>query len=286
VSLTPESVVREAAFFVAIDVEAGSPDARVRMASAIEPAWLRELFPAALAMRREILFDPERERVVERTRECYHDLVLAEAVRLDVDPLAAGEVLATAARTDPAHAAGVGDAERSLLARLAFLARWMPELDLPGDPEQLLADTVVSLCAGRRSFAELRALDVAGAIAGHLGPAQRGALAREAPEYYVLPSGRRTPVRYERDRPPAIAARIQEVFGLSATPRLAAGRVALVVELLAPNQRPVQITDDLASFWRTTYAEVRGQLRGRYPRHPWPEDPLAAVPTSRVGRRR
>jgi ATP-dependent helicase HrpB len=83
-----------------------------------------------------------------------------------------------------------------------------------------------------------------------------------------------------------IAARIQEVFGLAATPRLAAGRVPIVLELLAPNQRPMQTTSDLASFWRTTYAQVRAELRGRYPRHPWPEDPTTAVPTSRAKRRR
>jgi ATP-dependent helicase HrpB len=91
---------------------------------------------------------------------------------------------------------------------------------------------------------------------------------------------------YEDGQPPAVAARIQELFGLTATPRLAAGRVPLVIHLLAPNQRAVQITDDLDSFWRTTYAEVRKQLRGRYPKHDWPEDPRTARPTARVGSRR
>jgi ATP-dependent helicase HrpB len=92
-------------------------------------------------------------------------------------------------------------------------------------------------------------------------------------------------VRYARDRPPVVAARIQELFGLAATPRLAGGRVALLLELLAPNQRPMQTTSDLASFWRTTYAQIRAELRGRYPRHPWPEDPMTAPPTSRAKRR-
>jgi ATP-dependent helicase HrpB len=93
-------------------------------------------------------------------------------------------------------------------------------------------------------------------------------------------------VRYLPDRPPAVAARIQELFGLGATPRLGGGRVPLVFELLAPNQRPVQVTDDLASFWRTTYTEVRRQLRGRYPRHDWPEDPSRATPATRPRPRR
>ena len=93
------------------------------------------------------------------------------------------------------------------------------------------------------------------------------------------------PITYDAGRPPSASAKIQELFGKTATPRLAGGRVPLVMQLLAPNQRPVQITDDLASFWRTTYADVRKQLRGRYPRHPWPDDPLTAPPTARAKRR-
>ena len=93
------------------------------------------------------------------------------------------------------------------------------------------------------------------------------------------------PVVYAADRPPAVAARIQELFGLAASPRLAGGRVPMLFELLAPNQRPMQVTDDLASFWRTTYAQVRAELRGRYPKHPWPDDPLRAPPTARAKRR-
>jgi ATP-dependent helicase HrpB len=134
--------------------------------------------------------------------------------------------------------------------------------------------------------AELRQADLGGAIRGLLTHAQRVALEREAPPRVRLPTGREAPVTYEPDRPPSVAARIQELFGLVETPRLAGGRVPLVVQLLAPNQRPVQVTDDLASFWRTTYFEVRKQLRGRYPKHPWPDDPLAATPSGRAVRHR
>ena len=144
-----------------------------------------------------------------------------------------------------------------------------------------LADAVRACAAGRRSVAELRHADLSAALRGLLTHPQRAALERDAPERLRLPSGRSAPVTYEADRPPSVAARIQELFGLLETPRLAGGRVPVVVQLLAPNRRPVQVTDDLASFWRTTYFEVRKQLRGRYPKHAWPDDPTTARPPGR-----
>jgi ATP-dependent helicase HrpB len=122
-------------------------------------------------------------------------------------------------------------------------------------------------------------------VRGLLSTPQRRAHEREAPSHWQLPTERAAPIVYEPGRPPYVAARIQECFGLTATPRLAGGRVPLVFELLSPAQRPVQVTDDLASFWRTGYFDVRRELRGRYPRHPWPDDPLAAPPTARAKRR-
>jgi ATP-dependent helicase HrpB len=287
VVLSAESVVREAELFVAVDVESGAgpgaaaaPEARVRAASAVRREWLGELFPGALASDTAVVFDPERERVVARTRSRYHDLVLEERVSTDVDAAEAGKALAAAARAEPGRAFRLGAAERTLVERVAFCRRWLPDLGFPEITARLPDDLVESLCAGRRSFAETRDLDVAAALARRLGREQRVALERHAPADLMLPNGRRVPVTYEADKPPSVAARIQEVFGLRATPRLGGGRVPLVIALLAPNGRPVQITDDLESFWRTTYAGVRRQLRGRYPKHQWPEDPLAAAPTS------
>ena len=290
VVLMDSSVVRDAELFVAVEVDAGPrrqlSEARVRLASAVRPEWLAAMFPGAVREQRELIFDSERERVVERWQELFDDLVLRQNVRVDVDPLLAGAVLAEAARRDPLRAACVGDAERAWLQRVQFLQRWMPELALPADVDALLADAVGALCAGCRSFAEVRSADVLGVLRGLLTHAQRAALDREAPAQYRLPSGRMTSVAYADGKAPAVAARIQELFGLTATPRIAAGRVPLVIQLLAPNHRPVQITDDLESFWRTTYPEVRKQLRGRYPKHAWPEDPFTEPPTSRIRRAR
>lgn len=290
VLLADSTVVRDAELFVAVEVDAGPQrqlaEARVRLASAVREDWLAELFPDAIHADVEVVFDPERARVVERRRDVFHDLVLRERVRTDVDRGRAGDVLAAVARQDPSRAVSVSAATGSLLERLRFLQHWMPEIAWPHSVDALLADAVAALCAGCRSFAEVREIGVAEVIRGMLSASQRAVLEREAPTQYRLPSGRATAVVYDNGKPPVVAARIQEVFGLAATPRLAAGRVALVFQLLAPNQRPVQITDDLESFWKRTYPEVRKVLRGRYPKHAWPEDPLTASPTSRSKRPR
>jgi ATP-dependent helicase HrpB len=124
------------------------------------------------------------------------------------------------------------------------------------------------------------------ALRARLSYEQQRALDERAPEYLLMPSGSRIRVDYQADDSPAVAVRLQEVFGLAATPRIDRGRVAVTFRLLSPAQRPVQVTRDLASFWRGAYFEVRKDLRGRYPKHHWPEDPLAAQPTRGTRRRR
>ena len=149
----------------------------------------------------------------------------------------------------------------------------MPELGLPDLASP--APLVEGLCHGRRSFSDLRRIDLAGPILGLLTWRQRKELDRLAPERVRVPSGRELRLRYEPEGPPILAARVQQLFGLTETPRVAQGRVPVVVHLLAPSGRPVQVTQDLASFWRNTYPEVRRELRGRYPKHAWPEDPFS-----------
>jgi ATP-dependent helicase HrpB len=282
VALDPASVVREAELFVAIDLDAGPrrerSEARVAMASAVERSWLEAMFPDKIRTLREVVFDAASERIVARERELYEDLVLRETIRYGVDPHRAAALLAAEAQRDPARALSIGRDERAFLDRVRFLARTMPELAMPDSDGELLARAIEALSVGKQSFAELRTVDLVGALRAGLGPRQLQALGRDAPERLRLPSGRSARIAYEREKPPAAAVGIQDLFGLSATPRVAAGRVPLVIEILAPNNRPVQVTDDLESFWRRTYPELRKQLRGRYPKHDWPESPPGAVP--------
>jgi ATP-dependent helicase HrpB len=285
-ALDATSVVREAELFVAVDMEGGrGADARIRMASAIERAWLDDAFPGAVTEGEELTFDADRGAVVARHVVRYLDLVLAERIRTDVDPIAAGALLGDALAGDPARLSTLAAPHEGLLARLRFLAGAMPELGLPEDPLALFAEAVRAAASGQTRAAAVASADLGGMVRGLLSTPQRRALEREAPSHWQLPTERAAPIVYEPGRPPYVAARIQECFGLTATPRLAGGRVPLVFELLSPAQRPVQVTDDLASFWRTGYFDVRRELRGRYPRHPWPDDPLAAPPTARAKRR-
>ena len=142
------------------------------------------------------------------------------------------------------------------------------------------------LCHGKTSLTELRKLPITSILSGFLSVEQTAALEREAPERLRVPSGSRVRLDYEPGKPPVLAVRLQELFGMTETPTVAGGRIRVMVHLLAPNGRPQQITDDLASFWATTYQQVRAELRGRYPKHHWPEDPLVAVPTARTRPRR
>jgi ATP-dependent helicase HrpB len=131
-------------------------------------------------------------------------------------------------------------------------------------------------------LAELRRLDLADALLGMLEWKQRRALDELAPTHFEVPTGSRIAIDYADPSAPSLGVRIQEVFGLTETPRLGGGRVPLTMHLLSPAHRPVQVTRDLAGFWRTSYFDVRRDLRGRYPRHEWPENPLEATPTKRA----
>jgi ATP-dependent helicase HrpB len=232
--------------------------------------------------RNELRFDAGNESVVLRRVTRIGALVLRDDQSSERPaPGESARVLEEAARAAPDRAQGGGDAQR-LLARLRFAHGRNPSVFVgaPRSWEELLPD----LCRRRRSFAELRRADVAGALANRLTWPQREALDRLAPERVLVPSGMHLPVEYPDEGPPVLAARIQQMFGASETPKV--GGVPLLLHLLAPNGRPAQVTQDLAGFWTGSYKEVRKDLRGRYPKHPWPDDPANAEATNRTKRRK
>jgi len=285
VRLAEESAVLEDELFLCVDLDAGRSgvlsEALVRKASAVEPEWL------PLRTTVELAFDEQRERVAAWRRTRYEDLVVAEA---EVPAPGAAEterVLVQAAVDRLGRALPLDDPEVvSFLARVRCLADWRPELSLPRFGEEEIRELLPALAAGRKSFAELRRAPLLDVLQGALSYEQLEAVRRETPERLEVPSGSHVKLLYEPGKPPVLAARIQELFGLAETPRVAAGRVPVLLHLLAPNGRPQQVTHDLRSFWENTYPQVRKELQGRYPRHSWPQDPWNATPERRPRRPR
>ncbi len=280
VRLAPQSAVTAAELFVCVDVDAGQTEAIVRQASAIERDWL----PARrLRTVDEAFFHPTQKSVVGRRRTYWDDLVLEEVNIPAPTGEEAAKILAEAAWADWDRVFPDDDAEvNSFLTRVRCLAAWVPELKLPEFDNDRLQIILFELCRTRRSFEELRKAPWLETIKGQLTYSQRETVDREAPERIAVPSGSRITLTYEVGRPPVMPVRIQEVFGLRQTPRVAAGRVPVLLHLLAPNMRTQQITDDLESFWTNGYPRVRKDLRARYPKHSWPEDPWTAEPTHRT----
>jgi ATP-dependent helicase HrpB len=148
--------------------------------------------------------------------------------------------------------------------------------------EATLSEWLGPYLAGMKRLDDLRRLDLSQILQGMLTWEQRQRVEAEAPTHLTVPSGSRIRLDYSDPEAPVLAVRLQEVFGLTETPRIAGGRVPLTIHLLSPAQRPVQVTQDLASFWEGAYFDVRKDMRGRYPKHYWPEDPHQAEPTRRV----
>lgn len=274
VRLAPSSNVLASELFLCIDVDADPKETLVRQASAIQRDWLS---PDAMATRTEIFFDEAAERVRAEKRVVYEDLLIEQSDAALPRSEEASRQLAVAARTRlPRVLPGDESAAGSFLLRLRCLREWMPELNLPAYDDDELRELLPWACSGCRSFEEVRRADWLGLLQGKLTQKQIQAIDREAPERLEAPSGSRIALQYERGRPPILAVRIQEVFGWADTPRIAGGRVRVLLHLLAPNYRPQQVTDDLASFWNGAYQQVRKELRARYPKHAWPEDPWNA----------
>jgi ATP-dependent helicase HrpB len=298
VRLAPESVVREGEYFVAVDARvderSATREALVRMASTILAIWLEDLFPQSIRTERFAAYDPNRRRATGRLRVSYRDLVLREVTTGEIDPAAAEAALREALL--PRAEAIVAEDEQieALRRRLTFLEHALPGHVWPKngwskgswEAKQLLAEA----CAGAVTLEDVKA-NLRNVAEAKLTHEVRRLLSEHAPDGLTVPSGNRirldwTAAGVEPLRGPVLAVRLQELFGWTDTPRVAGGRVPVRLELLGPNYRPVQVTEDLRNFWANTYFQVRKDLRARYPKHSWPEDPLAAKPEAKGGRRR
>lgn len=244
----------------------------VRSASAIEEEWLLDLFPDDFEDRVDVEWNASLERAEATSRILFGALVLEERRMQNPDPERLSARLLQEVRAKGVRAFTDAEQVDGLLARVAFLASAFPEAGIASPSPDVLDEALEALCEGRHSFAQLREAHLKEELAQRLVP-NRSLLDRYAPESIVLPRGRRLSVEYEPDKPPWVKSRLQDFFGLKDAPQLG-GRVPLVVHLLAPNYRAVQVTSDLAGFWERHYPALRQQLMRRYPRHAWPENPL------------
>lgn len=257
-------------FLAAVDIEDRSEHALplVRVYCAIESAWLIDLFPDRVRERDGVEWNRSAERVDAVSALLYDDLVIEETRGGAPDPEQAAELLAK-----KAIEAGVDRfVDREVLDQ--FLARIAFASDHAAIPKIDVDSVFRTFCRGLKSFSELKSA-AESLIPALEQQAQARLLNDVAPSRIRLPGGRQTTVHYDAGKPPWIASRLQDFFGMRETPRIASGKVPLVVHLLAPNQRPVQTTTDLAGFWQRLYPELRRQLSRRYPKHAWPEDPYA-----------
>jgi ATP-dependent helicase HrpB len=264
-------------FLLAIEIEERAEHAvpLVRIACPIEPEWLLEYFPDRVTSRDGLEWNREAERVEQVSALLYDSLVIDESRQTPSDPDAAADLLAA-----KAIEAGLGrfadiDALEQLLARLQFASRYSASAE---PPDGIAESALRQLARGNRSFSELAQAASNGGLERAIMQSVPMALVDEiAPTHIRLPSGRRAPIHYSAHQAPWVTSRLQDFFGMRTTPTVARGAVPLVVHLLAPNQRPVQMTQDLSSFWNNLYPQLRRELSRRYPKHKWPEDPFSPV---------
>jgi len=270
--------------FLAIAEIAGSAGAsRILLAAPIALGEIEALTGVGETV--TIGFDPATASLRARSVRRYRRLVLQEtpaALPLDGE---AARLLARGIAQSGLDGLPWSKAQRQLRGRVAFL-RASGSPDWPDLSDAALAATAEDWLApaieGSRGLSSISADQLESALSGLLPWNERRRLDTETPAFFEAPTGSHLAIDYEAEGGPAIAVRVQELFGLSVHPSIAGGRVPLTIHLLSPAHRPVQVTKDLPGFWRGSYAAVRMEMKGRYPRHPWPEDPAAAPPTMRA----
>jgi ATP-dependent helicase HrpB len=277
VRLDRRSRVRSGELFLCVDVDARASEAIVRSACVIEPQWLDERLIRVVD---EYSLNHENGAVIARRRRYFDDLLLSE----QPIPCQPGEhvakLLADAARADLAREFPSDMQEvSSFIGRARFVAQVMPKLNLPSLDDACLDRVLVTLCQSRTTLNQIRQAPWLDHLRGLFDYDQLRMIDRHAPARIKVPSGNLIRVEYAEDQPPTMEVRIQELYGLPETPRVAGGKVPIRLHLLGPNYRAQQITEDLGNFWSTTYQQVRKELRRRYPKHHWPEEPNSAVAT-------
>jgi ATP-dependent helicase HrpB len=272
--LARESGIQKAPLFVAAEVSEiearGEVTVVLSLATAIEENWLQELFPGDYRDLTGVVYDVTARRVVARRERRFRDLVLEAKLAAGTPPASeAAALLAEEVLAGRVTLAGWTEAVEQWIVRVNCLARWFPELGVAPITEVARATLIEQICYGAYGARELKDKPVMPVLRDWLTREQLTVLADYLPERIVMTNGRRSRLTYSSDGPPVLSARIQELYGVVGKFTLGRGRVPVRIEVLAPNHRPIQVTDDLTAFWRDMYPKVKAELSRKYPRHEW-----------------
>lgn len=275
--LDEQSIAKQAVAFVATEmteVEGREVVVHLRRATAVEISWLNELFPGELLQQDDVAWDDMRKRVVARRSTKFRDLILEQQDSdIGVNLSLAAEMLAERVISGELKLKNWDDAVEQWTARLNLIAKLMPELGLPTWQHDDRVAAMAQICHGAVSYKEIKEAPVWPVLRDWLSPMQHQSLEQHAPESIKLSAERKAKIIYPAEGDPYIAVKVQHLFGTWETPRIAGGKLPLLVHICAPNQRPWQMTKDLASFWKQGYTQMKKDLAGRYPKHNWPENP-------------
>jgi ATP-dependent helicase HrpB len=272
--LARESVVSKAELFVAAEIReveqrGGEVNTILSIATAIEMDWLRELFPEDLKREVQVQWDAQAKRVLAAELVRFRDLALA-AKRIDPPPAdAAAQLIANEINAGRLPLPNWDHHVEQWLLRLKLLCQHCADFQLPPITDDDKKSIIEQLCHGAVSYKDIKECEVKPVVMSWLSHAQRELLDKHAPERLTLSNGRTPKVNYEEGRAPFISLRIQELYGVTQTPKIALGRVAVTVHILTPGMKPIQVTSDLANFWREHYPKIKSELQRRYPKHEW-----------------
>ncbi|MCZ4059251.1 ATP-dependent helicase HrpB [Pantoea sp. LMR881] len=263
-----------------------APDARILLALPVDIGALCQRQPSLIEQRTDVEWDDEKGTLRAFKREQIGALVLKTQPLARPEPDVLHPAMLRWIGEKGLSVLGWTEEAEQLRVRLQCAAQWLPEENWPAVDDVALLETLdrwlLPQMGAVRDLKSLQSVNLVSALLHLLTWSQRQRLDSVLPTHYTVPTGSRLAIRYHLDKPPTLAVRIQEMFGEATNPAVAEGRIPLVLELLSPAQRPLQITRDLAAFWRGAYPEVQKEMKGRYPKHPWPDDPTTALPTRRT----
>jgi ATP-dependent helicase HrpB len=287
-SLAQDDALTRAPWLVAPQLLQGnnSPDARILLAITLDASQLAARLPKIVKEQTAVEWDEEKGTLRAWRRWQVGRLVLKAQPQAKPADEDLQQALLEWVRAQGLQGLTWSTAAEQLRIRLMCAAKWLPEISWPAMDDASLLDNLeqwlLPSLNGVRSLRALQQIDLAEALLRLMSWDQRQRLDANLPTHYSVPTGSRLAIRYHSDQPPALSVRLQEMFGEQRSPMLAEGRVAVVLELLSPAHRPLQITRDLAAFWQGSYREVQKEMKGRYPKHPWPDNPAEALPTRRT----